>query len=138
MNENNPKIEGSFASGGGRYPDYLNKCGSCGKIIGKETSSGDGEYRRTLNEELFNKTGGREGRIYYCIPCGQRISIEEAQEENRERKRYNKKEEQNAKRVIESCSTEINSLKQKLTSGNVAGTVEDYRKIKARNIKKSW
>ncbi|CAI2186963.1 13381_t:CDS:2, partial [Funneliformis geosporum] len=63
---------------------------------------GDKEYRRTYNEELFNKTGGREGRTYYCVPC-----------------------------VIKDCSLTISKLKQKLSNENVAGTVEDYKKIKS-------
>ena len=36
------KVEGSFHGGGGRFPDYLNKCGSCGEEI-----KGGKEYRRT-------------------------------------------------------------------------------------------
>ncbi|CAI2178337.1 3483_t:CDS:2 [Funneliformis geosporum] len=102
------KIEGPFNGAGGRFPNYLNKCGSCGEEI-----KGDKEYRRTYNEELFNKTGGRGGRTYYCVPCGERI-------------------------IIKDCSLTISQLEQKLSHKNVAGTVEDYKKIKSvqQRIKK--
>src|ERR1043166_5846293 len=103
MSKNNPKIEGPFIGGGNRYPDYLNKCGSCGEQIGIRGGKEDKEYRRTLNEKTFNETGGREGRIYYCFPCGRKISVEEAGEESRERERYNNEKEKNVRKVIEEC-----------------------------------
>src|SRR2546423_14718107 len=104
----NIRIEGPFSGCGGRFPDYLNKCGSCRKEI-----KGDKEYRRTWNEELFEKTGGREGRTYYCVPCGERISVEETTQEKREREKYNNEKEQNAQKVIKDCSQTITHLEQK-------------------------
>ena len=62
---------------------HESKCFSCGKKTeGKE-------YRNTWNEELYEKTGGKEGRTVYCVPCGERISTEEVAQEIKEREIYN-------------------------------------------------
>src|SRR4051812_6091065 len=125
------KVEGPFQGAGGRYPDYLNKCGSCGEEIGIRGGKEDKEYRRTWNEELFNKTGGREGRTYYCVPCGEEISTQEGIKATEERKKINEKRVKDAQEAIKNCSAIISSLTQRLVQENVAGTVEDYKKIRS-------
>jgi len=112
------RLEGPF------HTSPNNKCGSCGKIIN------DQEYRRNYNEELYRESGGKEGRITYCIPCGKEIVVAENEEENKKIKKGQEKSIKVAQQTIQNCFAVLNSLTQSLAQENVAGTVEDYKKIK--------
>lgn len=110
----------------GPYHGYLNtECFSCGKKTeGKE-------YRRNYSEELYQKSGGKEGRTIYCIPCGEKIIDAESAEANEKIKKNQEQNIKDARETIKNCYATINSLTQRLAQENVAGTVEDYRQIKS-------
>lgn len=112
------RLEGPF------HTSPATKCNSCGEIIR------DKEYRRNYDEKLYRETGGKEGRIAFCIPCGEKIIVAERKETNEEYKRNQEKRIKNAREIIKDSNAIINSLTQRLAQENVAGSVEDYKKIK--------
>src|SRR4029079_17847055 len=67
-------------------------------------------------EGLFKKTGGREGRTYYCVPCGEKIRREEAVQENRERKKCKEQKELEVSEKAEKLPTELRQLLDELES----------------------
>src|SRR6266508_1035371 len=131
MNMDKKRIEGPFVGAGCRYPEYLNKCGSCGEQMGIKGGKEDKEYRITWSEELFKKSGGREGRTYYCIPCGEKIIAVESKEANKRHKKNQEQRIEDARGIVDSCFAIISPFCQKLLAQkNVVLTKEDYKKIK--------
>ncbi|CAI2175618.1 14552_t:CDS:2 [Funneliformis geosporum] len=112
------KLEGPFHTSPG------NKCNACGKVIENK------EYRRNYNEELYRETGGKEGRITYCLPCGKETIIAENEEENKRIKKNQEERKKGTQETIRNCFAVLDSLFQRLAQENVVGTIEDYKKIK--------
>jgi hypothetical protein len=117
--DNKKPLEGEFNG------SLSTECFSCGKRTEGR------EYRRNWSEELYLKTGGKEGRTIYCVPCGEKIVDAESKEANERIKKNQEQSIKDVRETIKNCFAIIEPLVQRIAQEDMAGTVEDYKKIKS-------